>query len=310
MTRDGFRHEALFYASEREFLDGTMPFLRAALAADEPVLAVVGTDKIELLRGELGGEASRVQFADMAEVGANPARIIPAWEEFVSEHSVPGRGVWGIGEPICATRSAAELVECQRHESLLNLAFADTPRFRLQCPYDTQALGPAVIHEARCSHPVLVKNGTESTSRDYRGLEAVAAPFDEPLPEPAAKPAELPFRADTLQGLRAFVAERAREAGVARRRISDVVLAVHEVAANTVRHANGEGVVRSWEEGSALIYEVRDGGRIEEPLAGRARPVPGQVGGYGLWVVNQLCELVQLRSFPGGNVVRMHVARG
>jgi anti-sigma regulatory factor (Ser/Thr protein kinase) len=134
-------------------------------------------------------------------------------------------------------------------------------------------------------------------------------PVRRAAPGPASPPDELSFRAETLAALRTFVAERAVRAGIGRERLGDVVLAVHELAANTVRHAGGAGVLRTWEEGDALICEVRDDGRIEEPLAGRERPTPGQVGGYGLWVVNQLCELVQLRSFPSGNVVRLHIAR-
>ena len=65
----------------------------------------------------------------MAEIGANPACIIPAWRDFVDECAEAGRAIRGIGEPIWADRSPAELVECQRHESLLNLAFADTRSF-------------------------------------------------------------------------------------------------------------------------------------------------------------------------------------
>jgi MEDS: MEthanogen/methylotroph, DcmR Sensory domain len=63
-------------------------------------------------------------------VAANPARIIPAWRDFVA--SVDGRGhARGIGEPIWAERTPAELVECQRHETLLNLAFAGVPAWWL-----------------------------------------------------------------------------------------------------------------------------------------------------------------------------------
>ena len=40
-----------------------------------------------------------VAFADMANVGANPARIIPAWSDFVASHSGSGRPLRGIGEP-------------------------------------------------------------------------------------------------------------------------------------------------------------------------------------------------------------------
>jgi anti-sigma regulatory factor (Ser/Thr protein kinase) len=310
LGEEGFRHQAFFYANEREFVEGTTSFIHYALGADEPILVVVGAEKIERLRRKLGGDARRVRFADMSVVGANPARIIPTWEKFLREHAMPGRGVWGIGEPLSPGRSPAELVECQRHESLLNVAFADSVGFRLLCPYDTGALGADLIHEACCSHPTLVKNGTVRQSADYRGVEAAAAPFDEPLPEPVTAPDELSFRGETLAALRTFVAERAERAGIRGERRDDVVLAVHELAANTVRHAGGCGVLRTWEDGDALIYEVCDDGRIERPLAGRERPTPGQVGGYGLWVVNQLCELVQLRSFQGGNVVRLHVARG
>ena len=32
--------------------------------------------------------------------------------------------------------------------------------------------------------------------------------------------------------------------------------------------------------------------------------------GFGLWLVNQLCDLVQLRTFPWGSVVRLGMALG
>ena len=53
----------------------------------------------------------------------------------------------GIGEPISAARAADELVECQRHESLLNLAFPSAPLWLL-CPYDVETLPPDVLDEA------------------------------------------------------------------------------------------------------------------------------------------------------------------
>src|SRR4051794_40859960 len=144
-TGTAFRHEALLYGAEREFLDGTLDFITEGLEADEPVLVVLAAAKIDALRSELGADADRVQFADMAKVGANPARIIPAWRDFADRCEADGLPFRGIGEPIWADRTADELVECQRHEALLNLAFADTPSFRLLCPYDTVHLGPDVL---------------------------------------------------------------------------------------------------------------------------------------------------------------------
>ena len=74
--------------------------------------AVVGAEKIALLRTELGSDAAEVLFTDMAEVGSNPARIIPAWRAFVDEHG--GRPVRGIGEPIWAGRTPAERSRSRR----------------------------------------------------------------------------------------------------------------------------------------------------------------------------------------------------
>jgi hypothetical protein len=78
-----FRHDALLYAGEDGFLEGTVPFLRAGLGAGETMLVVVSARKIGLMRSELGDGADAIAFLDMAEVGGNPARIIPAWQEFV-----------------------------------------------------------------------------------------------------------------------------------------------------------------------------------------------------------------------------------
>ena len=152
-----FRHAALFYDSDDGYVNGLVPFIREGLEAGKEY---VSTDpslpgaKVELLREGLGGDAGEVHFADMEEVGANPARIIPAWSDFVAERWEPGKRLRGIGEPIWAERSAAELVECQRHETLLNVAFADGAPMDLLCPYDERALSNAAgIAKLRFSRP-------------------------------------------------------------------------------------------------------------------------------------------------------------
>lgn len=299
---EGFRHEALFYAGPEEFLERTAWFIRAGVEAGEPVLAVLSAPKLDALRSRLNGEADQVRFADMAEVGGNPARIIPAWSDFVAEYAGGGRGLRGIGEPIWAERAPAELVECQLHESLLNLAFADTPSFHLLCPYDTEALDADVLDEARHSHPFLIAGGEPAESQAYEGLDGIA-PFAPPLPEPGSRPHTQVFQAGTLAVLRRFVSGRGAAAGLGARAIEDLVLAVDEVATNSVVHGGGGGVLRTWEEGDALICEVHDRGVIDQPLAGRERPT---AGGHGLWMANQLCDLVQIRSFTDGSAVRLH----
>jgi anti-sigma regulatory factor (Ser/Thr protein kinase) len=309
-TRSAFRHEALLYAGDTEFLDSTLSFIQGGLDAGEPTLVVIDTDKVRWLRTELGDDADRVRFADMTEVGHNPARIIPAWRAFVDEHRGTGRRLRGIGEPVSARRGAAELIECQRHESLLNVAFDGTPAWWLLCPYDVQTLDTGVIDEARRSHPYVWEGGRHRPSLECRELAEMAAPLMAPLAEP-----EAPSRTFSFEGLsslplvRSFVADHAGAAGLDAYSTVEFVAAVHEVAANSVRYGGGEGDVRAWHESGFVICEVRDRGYLDQPLAGRESPVLDAEGGRGLWLANAFCDLVQIRSSDAGTIVRLHKSR-
>jgi anti-sigma regulatory factor (Ser/Thr protein kinase) len=303
---EGFRHEALLYAGEDEFVGRTARLIRESLAAADPILVMVTGDKIEHLRSELDGETDGVEFADMGEIGRNPARIIPYWRDFAARHS--GQRVLGIGEPIWAERNASELVECQHHESLINTAFVDASGFRLVCPYDIEALPDWVVQEAYRSHPAVIDVDSSASSAFYRGDELAAYGFGERLPEPPSMRHVLRFETFTLSAVRRFAERRAAHAGVVEQKKDDIVLAVNEVATNSVRHADGCGLLRSWTSHETLVFEVADSGWIREPLVGRRRPTPEEPGGQGLWLVNQICELVQVRSSEAGTVVRLHVA--
>jgi anti-sigma regulatory factor (Ser/Thr protein kinase) len=298
----------MLYREETGFLDGTLAFIREGIEAGEPMLVMVSAERIELLREALGGDTDGVEFADMDRVGSNPARIIPAWQRFVDEHGGRNRPLRGIGEPICATRTTAELVECQRHEALLNLAFAEAGDFDLLCPYDLAALDPQVIDEAERTHPLVVEGDRERVSDCYRGLEEIAAPFDAPLGEPPSSVAEWRFDAATLQQLRASIRRHGRDAGLDADTADDLVIGVNELASNSVLHGGGHGTARLWRDDRAVVCEVRDRGQLSWPLAGRIRPPVHEVEGRGLWLANQVCDLIQIRSLPEGTVVRAQVS--
>jgi anti-sigma regulatory factor (Ser/Thr protein kinase) len=304
-----FRHAALFYAGDEAYVDGLVPFIRDGLEAEEPVLVMVPGSQADLLREGLGSDAAHVHFADMAEVGANPARIIPAWRDFVTSRSAPGMRLRGIGEPIWAERTPDELVECQHHEALINVAFDGIAPMDLVCPYDEATLGDAVVEEALRTHPIVLNGGGFRDCAGYEGVGAAAAPFDKPLPDAPADAPKLGFALSSLDTVRGFVAVCAAEAGLSRPRRDDLVLAVNELASNSVRHGGGGGTLRTWIDELSFIAEVSDCGRIDRPLAGREARHDGQIGGHGLWLVNQLCDLLQIRTFPTGSVVRAHMHR-
>jgi anti-sigma regulatory factor (Ser/Thr protein kinase) len=308
---EAFHHETFFYLGEDGFLEGTLPFIDEALAADEPVLVAVGRHKIELLTQALGDDAERVHFTDMHLLGRNPARIIPAWQRFLEDRAADGRPVRGIGEPVWPGRSEAELAECQRHESLLNLAFDGGRAWRLLCPYDRGALDERTIETARRSHPFIAHGGGTRRSDSYLRPDEAPGPFDGALAPPRVSPQELVFTHDELGRLRRFVSRRAAAESLAAERIESLVLAVNELATNSLRYGGGRGTLRMWREAETLLCEVSDEGCIgADRLAGRIRPTPDQPTGRGLWLVNQLCDLVQIRSTPAGSVVRVHMRSG
>ncbi len=300
---DGFRHEAFFYAGEDDFLDGTISFLEAGVEAGETVLAVLPEPRLELLRGALGPLAPEVELHPMEEMGRNPARLISAWQEILRA-AEPGRGVRGLGEPIWAGRSAAELEECERHERLLNVAFAQEQALTALCPYDTRALDDEVLVAAECSHPLCSDARGEVPSAWFDP----SAPLEGSLPEPTSPTLCLCFGRSDLRTMRRGVADLAHSAGLGLRRNEDLVLAVCEVATNSIQHGGGRGCLTIWRENDELVCEVRDDGRIEDPLVGRERPAIEQASCPGLWIANQLCDLVQIRSGEQGTQVRLRMS--
>jgi anti-sigma regulatory factor (Ser/Thr protein kinase) len=305
-TRDPFRHQAFLYADEAEYLAGTVPFVEAGLDAGEPVLVVVPQERLELLRTALPTTHPLLQMADMRLLGHNPARLIPAWTDFARPLLAEGRSTRAVGEPAWSDRSAEELAECAWHETLLNLAFSDADGFSLLCPYDTFALDPAVIEGTHGSHPHIGGSSESDANPSY--LDMVPSYLDAPL-SPVPDGVEwIAFDASGHVELRARMRDAAVAAGLDAQTVDDAVLAVNEAVANSVRHGGGRGRLSTWTVRGALVCEIRDSGRIDDPLVGRRRPVIGQAGGRGLWLMTQLCDLVQIRRVDGGQVVRIRLS--
>jgi len=304
----GFRHEALLYDGEDQFISRSVPFIQQGLLAGEAVLVVVNRPKIELLEGSLGDQSGDVSFADMASVGSNPARIIPAWRDFVDMATQRKQAMRGIGEPIWPDRTGPELAECHHHEALLNSAFGDVRQFWLVCPYDAATLRPEVIERLALTHPLVNRGAGAVASPTYDEARATLDPFTDPLPPPAAPVRETDYSGTSLRRLRAWIGGHSSIAGLDEQRTGDLVLASHEIATNSVLHGGGVGRVRLWTEHRNIICEFTDGGHVQQPLVGREFPRKDQTHGRGLWMVNQLCDLVQIRSIPGQTVVRLHKA--
>ena len=308
MTADAFVHPALLYDGDAEYLAGTLPFIRAGLVAGEPVAVAVPGPNLALLRDALGADARRVVLRDMTVAGRNPGRIIPTvLLAFAAAH--PGRRVRIIGEPIWAGRSGEEYPACAQHEALINAAFTGRAATIL-CPYDTGRLDPAWIRDAYRTHPVMASPTREWPSSAYRDPVAVAADFNQPLPDPPADAARIGIGIGSLAEVRRFVDQQAGSAGLDEDDVARLTVAVNELASNSVEHGGGTGELAVWVQDDHLACQLHDGGYLTDPLAGRI-PVPpdGPDGGRGLLLVHQLCDLVRVHTTPAGTTIRIHLRR-
>jgi anti-sigma regulatory factor (Ser/Thr protein kinase) len=300
-----FHHEAFLYRNDVDYVAHLQPFISEGVANGDAVLVAVPAARLAVIRDGLDVDpGGRVRFEPMEEVGRNPAWIIPVWAEFFDQARHDGRAVRGVGEPIWADRSDDELVEYERHEALLNLAFAGTSGFQLLCPYDAATLDPDVIAEAHRTHPQV--SGPEGSAESAHYVGDITAVIDAPLSPVPEECSRAAFDRHSLGVVRRWAAEMASGAGLSGEQVDDLMVGVSEAMTNSIRHAGGSGELLVWQAGAEVLCEVRDGGHVTDPLAGRVAPSVHQLDGRGLWIMNRVCDLVQIRDIEGGQAVRLH----
>ncbi len=135
-------------------------------------------------------------------------------------------------------------------------------------------------------------------------------PSHEAFSAPGGAATELQFTIDELGSLRSFISAAAARTPLGGERASDLVLAVNELATNSICHGGGEGTLRIWRDERALMCEVRDRGHIADPESklGGDQPSADAMSGRGLWLVDQLCDRVQIHSSAAtGSTVRVEM---
>lgn len=126
----------------------------------------------------------------------------------------------------------------------------------------------------------------------------------------AAAPAALDqcFDASSMSALRTSTQACAAQARMPAERATDFVIALHELAANAVRHGAGSGRLRIWDHAGTLYCRVDDNGSAAKPsgpigagsvrenLADRWPREPG----HGLWLARQVADQLTLHSDSRG----------
>jgi anti-sigma regulatory factor (Ser/Thr protein kinase) len=297
-----YRHEAFPYAGHDEFVTSSANFLRAGVENDERAILVALGDKVSDVRDAMGSDAQAVEFVDMGVAGRNPARIVSVFQRFIAADD-SGRSMRGLGEPVYPTRSPAALAEAQLHELLLNSRTLDEWDFWLGCPYDITELDEDALEAMRDSHPIIAGEDLDGC----RGAELGAEVFATALPAVPADCRTYKIEGYDLAGVRSFIRTSAAALEVDGSRLEDLICAVNEAATNSMCHGAGAAVVSVWQGERSLICDVHDRGMITDVMAGRFEPSVERTRGRGLWLINHLCDLVQVRSSAAGPSVRMHI---
>jgi anti-sigma regulatory factor (Ser/Thr protein kinase) len=300
----GFVHRALLYRGDADYVAGVMSFVSEGIALGEPMMVAVPSAHLALLQGAMSRWSAEVHFVDMTELGRNPARIIPAIQEFLNEKQ--GRPARFVGEPIWPGRTADEIAEATRHESLINLAFSQVS-VTVLCPYDLDALPDGTVADAWRTHPEVIAGEMLHSSPQFADARTLCRDDLWPLTPAPDQSETCSYGLDDLAALRTSVHDYAVLNGLGEDRTCDLVLAVNELASNSIRYGGGSGVLRIWiGQRDDVVCEVEDSGHITDPLEGRYPPGP-DLEARGLWLVNQLCDLVEVRSGSDGTRVRVRI---
>ncbi len=304
MTRPDFCHQVLFY----DDADGWGELCRSCGPAWRPTsqCSLPSDGRMPSYSRASWAPTRPFGFTAMEELGRNPARIIPFWRGFADEHGGRDRPIRGIGEPIWPGRSADEIDECQRHESLLNYAFGSAACLVVALPVRQQ------LARQRCPRGSRSLPSLHRPRRDERREPGPQQPhgaaFRGHPPGPPRRRGNArirPQRAGSRSwpgrsgsGERAALVGADQGRGHSRQRAGGEQRAAWRRARNAANLA-GPG---------SFVAEIEDSGQISEPLAGRVRPEPTQTGGRGLWLANQLCDLTQIRSGPQGTSIRLRMS--
>jgi anti-sigma regulatory factor (Ser/Thr protein kinase) len=302
-------HDAFVYNSAEELLSAAVPFVRDGLAANEPVLAAPTSANVDLLRKELGVLADGVDWASHPE-RHKPVERLALFVRYAEGMLARGaRRIRLLSEPVClASTSAPETTEWKRYDSYLNVALAPYSIWLL-CSYSAVELPAGVVADAPRMHPTLRNGERRVESGDYIEPEAFARNLDRmPL---RALPESTEVRFHAPSEVRRFVAQRGEAAGLGPEAVDQLRLATGEVAANVFSHADGLPRVKTWIDDGSFVCEVRDEGPgIDDPFAGYEIPDGRCLRGWGLSIVRQLCDAVEIRSDTAGTRVRLHAKLG
>ncbi len=111
-----------------------------------------------------------------------------------------------------------------------------------------------------------------------------------------------------LGHIRDLVRIHGERGGLRGERLEDLVLAVNEAVTNVLDHGGAAGLITARGHSGGFTVEVADvAGRLTAEQVASARVDPTGSHGFGLWVIQHLCDEVTVVRTDTGSLLRMHM---
>lgn len=296
-------HAILLYRGRREYVAACAQYVKDGIADDAAILVAATRGHLDSLRSELSLADGDALACELTSDDADPGRVLSLIRMFIRANA--GRPVRCVQDVAWLARPEEYLAEAIRYESLLSLALAGLS-VDVLCCYDAER-DIASLTAAERVHPVVLDGTTRRANPAFARSARDAQVARQTLSRPPDDASAVMFRSNQAE-IRRFAAAQAREAGLPASRITDLLIAVGELAGNTLVHTSGAGTLTIWTTDEEIICQVSDSGQITDPLVGTLRPDPSEISSRrGLWLVHQVSDLVQVRTGSWGTTVRVHI---
>jgi anti-sigma regulatory factor (Ser/Thr protein kinase) len=295
-----FRHSALVYESQDEYLARAVPFLKEGLERGEGAIVAHTKPGLAVMREALGADAAQVRFVDVGSAYTRPARTLAAYHEVYVEQLRKTPTLRAVAD-VQFGPDPAEWDLWTGYEAVFNRSFAHLPAWVI-CSYNANGTPDSIIEGVWQTHPEVVADETWSTSDRYEDPDELLRRLT-PIPTPLPELRSIPFGRDAEE-LRERLAHELVAEQVSETKTLEMLLAATEVAANAVRHGGGIADVRVGRAQGRFVCEIVDrGDGFDDPAAGYLAPREGV--GSGLWVARQLTWRIEFFRSPSGFTSRI-----
>jgi hypothetical protein len=189
----------------------------------------------------------------------------------------------------------------------MNVAIDPELPFWALCPYDAGTLDADVLADVSRSHPALATTSTYQGSRSYRGHDHAQGMFAGDLPPLEGPGTVIKVSRASLGAAAETVTLQAAFSDLGSTQVVSLTHAIRRLAEESLARGARQLTVRMWDRPEVLVCEVSDTTVIQDLLVGRRLPQPPSED--AVWLANQVCDLVQVRSNEAGTTIRMHMRK-